>query len=250
MNPPSEPCQYLEWDTQFFGPRIGRLLAHRLDAGVLDAIDTWRRQHAIDCLYFLADADDPKTVALAQAHGFQLVEVRLIFERGLKDWNPRTRPREAGDVQVRPVQPQDIPELQEIAKNSYIDSRFYFDQRFPQEKWQAYYATWVSKSCSGGAELRLAAEKDGEVVGYITGQMDRVKGEGMYELTGVKESARRLGVGQELFRAGLDWYVQAGVQSVWLATQGRNVPTQRMIQRNGFITRLCQLYYHKWFEAG
>jgi GNAT superfamily N-acetyltransferase len=87
-------------------------------------------------------------------------------------------------------------------------------------------------------------------VGYITGQVDQARDEGMYELTGVKESARRLGVGQELFRAGLDWYVQAGIRSVWLATQGRNVPTQRMIQRNGFITRACQLYYHKWFDAG
>ena len=108
----------------------------------------------------------------------------------------------------------------------------------------------MKKSCSGGAELALVAEKDGKVVGYITGQVNREKGEGIYELTGVKESARRLGVGQELFRSGLDWYVQAGIQSMWVATQGRNVPTQRMIQRNGFITRSCQLYYHKWFETG
>ena len=250
MNPASEPCQFLEWDTQFFGHRIGRLLAHRLETEVLEAIDEWRRRQAIECLYFLADADDPQTISLAQAHGFQLVEVRLTFERSLKDWDPRTRPREAKDLLIRPVQPQDIPSLQEIAQNSYIDSRFFFDQRFPEEKWQAYYATWVGKSCSGGAELALAAEKDGQVVGYITGQADRARSEGMYELTGVKESARRLGVGQELFRAGLDWYAQAGIQLVWLATQGRNVPTQRIIQRNGFITRSCQLYYHKWFEAG
>jgi GNAT superfamily N-acetyltransferase len=178
------------------------------------------------------------------------VEVRLTFERWLKNWDPQTRPREAEGVLIRQAQPRDIPALQEIASNSYVDSRYYFDKRFSERQWQEYYRTWVEKSCSGGAELALTAEKGGEVLGYITGQVDHEKGEGIYELTGVKESARRLGVGQELFRSGLDWYVGAGVGYIWVATQGRNVPTQRMIQRNGFITRSCQLYYHKWFEAG
>lgn len=250
MNPSSEPCQFLEWDTQFFGHRIGRVQAHRLEAHLLADIEEWRQRHQIECLYFLAEADDPQTIRLAQLQGFLLVEVRLIFERSLKDWDPQTRLREAQEVLIRPAKPEDIPALQEIAGNSYIDSRYYFDPHFSQEKWQAYYRTWVQKSCSGGAALALVAERDGEALGYITGQIDHQTGEGIYELTGVKESARRFGVGQELFRSGLDWYAQSGIKLIWLATQGRNVPTQRMVQRNGFITRACQLYYHKWFEAG
>ena len=147
MNPANKVCQFLEWDTGFFGFRIGRIKVHRLDLDALETIDEWRRRHAIECLYFLADSDDPRTILLAQAHGYQLVEVRLIFERSLKDWDPLTRPREAKGLHIRPAQPQDIPGLQEIARNSYIDSRFYFDQCFPEEKWQAYYSTWVQKSC-------------------------------------------------------------------------------------------------------
>jgi GNAT superfamily N-acetyltransferase len=249
MNQPGEPCQFLEWDTRFFGHRIGRVESHRVDEDLMARIEQWRQEQSIECLYFLADSDDPLTIALAQAHGFQLVEVRLTFERSLKDWDPQTRPREIRDLLIRPPKPQDLPALQEIARNSYVDSRYFFDKRFPESKWQKYYSTWVQKSCSGGAELALAAEKDGEVLGYITGQVDHESGEGIYELTGVKEAARRLGVGQELFRSGLDWYARAGVGSIWVATQGRNIATQRMIQRNGFITRSCQLYYHKWFDV-
>jgi dTDP-4-amino-4,6-dideoxy-D-galactose acyltransferase len=249
MDLTSEPCQFLEWDTQFFGHRIGRVQAHRLEAGLPDAIETWRRNHTIECLYFLADSDDPQTIILAQEYGFQLVEVRMIFERRLKDWDPQTRPREAAEVLIRPAQPQDIPSLQEIAKNSYIDSRFRFDKHFYEAKWQDYYRTWTANSCSGGADLALVAEKGGEVLGYITGQVDHEKSEGNCELIGVKESARHLGVGQELYRSGMDRYVGAGIQVMWVCTQGRNVPMQRMVQRNGFITRSCQLYYHKWFEA-
>ncbi len=86
------------------------------------------------------------------------------------------------------------------------------------------------------------------MIGYITGLVDKENNTGIYELTGVRESARRSGVGQELFRSGLDWYVRNNVPSIWVATQGRNVTTQRMIQRHGFLTKSCQLYYHKWFK--
>ena len=248
MNTATQPCQFLEWDTSFFGSRIARLNGSRLTPDFLKLALAWCADQAIDCLYFLADSDDPKTVWLAEEANFHLVEVRYTLERSLKDWDPETRPRAAEDVIVRDARPEDIPILQEIARSSYIDSRFYFDPHFSQEKWGAYYATWVKKSCEGGADLALSAVKDGVVVGYITGLIDRGRNEGIYELTGVNEAARRSGVGQELFRGGLDWYVRHKVGSIWVATQGRNVGTQRMIQRHAFLSKSCQLYYHKWFE--
>lgn len=244
----NEPCQFLEWDTDFFDRRIARVNGHQLDERLLESIYAWCENQAIECLYFLADSDDPITIRLAEGHNFSLVEIRLNMERSLKDWNPAARPRGSKDIHVRPTQPGDIPLLLEIARTSYVDSRFYFDACFPEDKWQSYYQTWVRKSCEGGADLALTAELNGEVVGYITGNVDKEGKEGIYELTGVKESARRAGVGQELFRSGLDWYVQKGVEYIWLATQGRNVSTQRMVQRDGFITRSCQIYYHKWFN--
>ena len=248
MGQENEPCIFLEWDTDFFGYRIGRVLGDQLDMKKIESIYAWSENNAIECLYFLANADDPDTIRQAEEHGFKLVEVRLNMERSLKNWDPSTRSKASQDVHIRSIKPEDIPILQEIAKNSYVDSRFYFDKCFSEEKWQSYYATWVKKSCSGGADLVLIAENDDEVVGYITGNITDHQTEGIYELTGVKPSARRAGVGQELFRSGLDWYKENGVDYVWLATQGRNIPTQRMIQRNGFITKSCQLYYHKWFQ--
>ncbi len=249
MNKTLAPCQFLTWDTDFFGQRIGRIETHRLDAGLLDSIYDWSEEHSINCLYFLADSDDPYTIRLAEDNNFRLVEIRLTFERSLKDWNPGTRPKSVDDVIIRTVHPEDIPILRSIARYSYVDSRFYFDKNFKEENWQIYYETWITKSCQGGADLVLVAEKEGEVVGYITGLIDKSTSEGIYELTGVRESTRRSGIGQELFRSGLDWYVRSGIESIWVATQGRNIPTQRMIERNGFISRSCQLYYHKWFQS-
>jgi dTDP-4-amino-4,6-dideoxy-D-galactose acyltransferase len=237
----------LDWDTNFFGRKIGRWNTGRLSREILAELDAWRKENDIECLYYLASADDPDTVALAEENGFHLVEVRLIYERKLAGWDPEHRPCDAPRVQVRPSRVEDIPALQEIAKNAYVGSRFYFDRRFDEEQWQAYYRYWVKKSVEGGADLALTAEIDGDIVGYITGLVDKEKNEGIYELTGVRDDARRHGVGQELFRSGIDWYVRHRVPYIWVATQGRNIPTQRMIQRDGFISQACQLYYHKWY---
>ncbi len=243
-----EICQFLEWDTNFFGSRIARLNASRLQEASLRTALDWCRREQIDCLYFLADSDDPQTVWLAEANHFHLVEIRYTLERSLKDWDPETRPRATEQVEIREATARDIPALQAIARLSYVDSRFYFDRHFKEGKWADYYAIWVKNSVNGGADLRLVAEKDGEILGYITGLVDWEKNQGVYELTGVNQSARRSGIGQELFRSGLDWYVQHGVADIWVATQGRNVTTQRMIQRHGFLSKSCQLYFHKWFS--
>jgi RimJ/RimL family protein N-acetyltransferase len=248
MTQPNNLCQFLEWDSNFFQIRIGRVNQNYLDEDTLKTSLEWCKDQQIDCLYFLAASDDPKTVRLAEKNHFQMVEIRLIMERSLKDWKPAAQSGDDPSITIRHPQPQDIPVLEKIAAFSYVDSRYYFDQGFDSQKWQAYYSTWVKKSCQGGADLALIAEKDGEVVGYITGNRNKENPrEGIYELTGVAPQARRSGVGQELFRRGLDWFLEHGVDTVWLATQGRNVPTQRMVQRNGFITKACQIYYHKWF---
>jgi len=242
-----ELCTFLQWDTDFFEHRIGRLNASRLDATTLAQVEAWCAREHIECLYFQADSNHPPTIRLAQCCGFELVEVRLIFERHLKDWEPQTRLKGSETALIRPADRADIPAVQAIAQNSYVDSRFYFDYRFAETKWQAYYRTWVKNSLEGRAEMALVAEQGGQIVGYITGVPAKDKSEMMYELTGVDPAVRRSGIGQELFRSGMDWCVQHGIESIWVATQGRNVPTQRMIQRNGFITRNCFLYYHRWF---
>lgn len=247
MSEALEWCEFLEWDSAFFGKRIARLNLHTLEPDTLKQAFQWCREESIDCLYFLAESNDPQTIQLTELNRFHLVEVRYILERSLKNWDPDTRLHDAMDVLIREPKPEDIEILQNIARTSYVDSRFYFDPHFPEEKWGDYYATWVKKSCSGGADLALVAEKEGQVVGYITGTVDREQNQGIYELTGVKMSERRSGVGQELFRSGLDWYVQHGVDYLWVATQGRNIATQRMIQRHNFLSKSCRLYYHKWF---
>jgi len=242
-----EPCRFLKWDTDFFGFRIARINKEYLDQDFLNRVFRWCRDNDIECLYFLADSDDPKTITLAEDNGFHLVEVRITLERSLKEWPPDSLIQVPPNLIIRPSCKDDIPLLLRIGGGSYLDSRFYLDPCFPQEKCRAYYETWIKKSCKGRADLVLVAEMKGQVVGYITGVVARDKPEGFVELLSVKPAMRKIGVGQELVKSLLDWFNRKGVSYVKVVTQGRNIAAQRIFQRLGFSTYSCQLYYHKWF---
>ena len=240
-------CEFLAWDTEFFGVRIGRVNGHSLTEQSAEDVLDWARSNAIECLYFLSDFDDPETIRLAQLHGFQLIDIRIIFELNLKK-NARSAAQPVSDVLIRPARPDDIPELESIAHKSYEVTRFHFDQRFPREKSDALYETWIRKSCQGYADQVLVADLERQPIGYITLSL-LGNGQGQIGLVGVGEKARGRGVGKSLIYASIDWLAAQNVEIERVATQGRNIAAQRLYQSCGFLTSSVQLWHHKWLTS-
>lgn len=242
----SAPCEFLPWDTDFFGFRVARVTGHRLNADQALDILRWCQEHQIECLYFLADAADQETTRVAENHGFRLVDIRVTLQC---DLGSRVEvPHESSNkaIKVRPSRVDDIPALQEIARNSHRDSRFYADSRFPVRLCDALYETWIQKSCTGYADTVLVAEFNEQVLGYVSCHLLRDTPRGRIGLVGVTTPSRGQGVGSRLVNNALDWFRNCGVETVEVVTQGRNIAAQRLYQRCGFLTHEVQLWYHRW----
>jgi dTDP-4-amino-4,6-dideoxy-D-galactose acyltransferase len=239
----STPCQFLSWDTDFFGFRIARVNPYELTPELMPVIDAWAQTEAIRCLYLLANIHDPSTTYLAEDHGFHFVDLRLTLEqkldRGFKP--PVISPL------IHHFQPDDLPHLEAIARNSYTDSRFYYDPGFPRERCDEFYATWIRNSSNGSgfADVVLVAKADGLSMGYISGKCHGTIGH--IGLVGVAEQARGRSLGQALVNSLLNWFVAQGMTSVQVVTQGRNIAAQRLYQRCGFLTASLESWYHKWY---
>lgn len=232
----SEPAALLPWDSEHFGLRIARATAEGLASGRLDR---WCREHAVDCVYLLADAADPDTLARAPAAGFAVVDVRLTFDR------PAPAAPAAAGEEVRPARPDDLPALRAIARGAYTDSRFYFDRRFPRQRTEALYERWIERSVEGAADAVLVAEVEGRAAGYVT-CLGGGGGAGRIGLVGVAEAARGRGLGGRLVAAALGWFAAAGVPRVEVVTQGRNLAAQRLYQAQGFRTCRVEVTFHRW----
>jgi len=245
-----EPCEFLPWDTAFFGRRIARVVGHRLNPQRVCAILEWCRVREIEYLYFLAAVDDQQTVRLAEDHGFRLVDIRVTLQCSIGDRRSGRSDETAQAVRVRPARAGDIPLLQEIARTSYGDSRFYFDPCFSVEACENLYATWIKRSCEGYADAVLVAEAEGRPIGYVSCHLLSNKRHGQIGLVGVGPQARNRGVGHLLICHSLQWFAERGVDEVSVVTQGRSIAAQRLYQRCGFATHSVQLWYHKSMGAG
>jgi dTDP-4-amino-4,6-dideoxy-D-galactose acyltransferase len=235
-------CTYLDWDSSFFACRIARVNGHRLDEARLSEVLAWCKTNRIDCLYFLADSDDPQTCALAQSNGFLHTDVRLTLERVLTGPAASVAP----GARVRLARQEDLAALKAIARTGHRDTRFYFDLHFERAKCDLLYETWIEKSLSGFAQAVLVAEVNAEPVGYITCSSQGE--ESQIGLLGVAEKCHGMGFGKELVEAFLAWSVEQRADRATVVTQGRNVSAQRLYQRMGFLTSAFQLWYHRWFN--
>lgn len=240
-------CEILEWDSEFFGYRIARVLESLLTPERASAIDDWSREHGVECLYFLADFHDRETVRAAEGAGFAFVDARLTLERKSLGKDSTADPRIPDGVLIRPARPEDIADLAPIAGAIHSDTRFFWDLHFARERCEALYRLWFKKSCEGLAERVFVAEIDKRPMGYVTCQLGATESVGSIGLLGLSPEAQGRGIAPALVGTAVHWFDDRGVESVSVVTQARNMGAQRVYQRCGFLSREMQLWYHKWF---
>ena len=238
-----EVCELLSWDTEFFGFRIARIQGDTLNTEKAAEVDLWCRQHEIKCLYFLARLDDSLTTQLAEKDGYHFVDVRMTFE-----WMKSGRAENRKTILLRNAQENDAPRLKNIARNSHLDTRFFFDNHFPVHLSKLLYETWIIRSMEGYADLVLVAVTDNNIpVGYITCHLKGNPPIGQIGLIGVHADHIGHGFGESLVTGALNWFDSRGAQKVVVVTQGRDYVAQRLYQRIGFLTESVKLWYHKWY---
>jgi dTDP-4-amino-4,6-dideoxy-D-galactose acyltransferase len=235
------PCEYLGWDSSFFGRRIGRLGVGRLTAATLIDLDDWVAANQIECVYFLCETPDPESTALAEGHGFHLVDIRVTLENR----SGGDRIATCGNLRVREASSGHVEALKAIARSSHKNTRFYQDTHFEASRCDALYETWIEKSCSGYADMVLTVELGETVAGYITCHLDSERA-GHIGLLAVADTVGGKGVGSALVHAALNWFRSQQRSLVTVVTQGSNIRAQRLYQRCGFVSCSVELWYHYW----
>lgn len=155
----------------------------------------------------------------------------------------------AGDERstLRPATAEDEAPLRELARSNHRITRFYADPRFPDDRCDELYATWISRSLEGWADAVLVAEAEGRSAGYVS--LHRLEwGWGSIGLIGVAPDARGGGVGRRLVEGAVAWSREQGLERVTVVTQARNVPALRLFESCGFRMADLGLWFHKWYD--
>jgi dTDP-4-amino-4,6-dideoxy-D-galactose acyltransferase len=236
------PCQWLDWDTEFFGFPIARVLERRLDEPTADAIDAWCAAHGIRCLYFLADPEDRGTARIASERGFRHVDDRVLLTHTLEGLDGTGERAE-----IRAARREDVERLTEIASVSHTDTRFFADPGFPRDRCAEMYERWVANAVADQCRPVHVPVIEGRPVGYQVIQPPGDERVGRLEILAIAEEARGEGIASQLLRDSLGWLAEHGADSVATITQGRNTASLEVHRRVGFSGAIDGAWHHKWF---
>lgn len=235
----------LEWDSLFFGKRIGRVEGHSLtEADVVD-LECWAKTNRVDCLYFLADGSDRRHWAAVEGRGFQLMDLRVTYQLDLTRYEGNCPPA----PQIRAARLADVAQVKLMAADFHQASRFFVDEHFPRAKSREMYEVWIERDFVEENRFLWVFEEGGEVLGYTSASVHPDAGLAEIGLVGVSAAARGRGIGVSLQHHAFHALKQTGVQNLVVVTQGRNVNASNLYLKCGYTLRSIDLWFHKWFQS-
>ena len=225
----------LQWDSDFFGLRIGRADIFTTEDALSLASQYNELKHQFDLLYVF----DPNNVGF-EANGARLVDEKILYS---KPCEPRKQYPEISFYQA--AQPNE--DLYRLALVSGRYSRFKFDERFPKGSYERLYTRWIENACSKegiSKQILIFQDSQNAIKGMITVEHS---GElGHIGLVAVDPDTQHQGVGSVIMST-LDGYLyQQGVKILEVPTQKSNTNACRWYEKNGFVKKSVTPIYHWW----
>jgi len=142
-------------------------------------------------------------------------------------------------VTIRHYHPSDLPVLRQITIDSF--GSVALDQMMEDRlgvwndrDWRTRKAGHIDDDCTANPAGCFVAERDGEILGYITTRLDLPNQVGRIPNLAVVENARGLGLGRRLIHHALDYFRECGMKVAKIETMASNVIGQNLYPSCGF----------------
>lgn len=151
-------------------------------------------------------------------------------------------------VIIRHYLPKDLPTLRQITVDSFggVALEQMIEQKlglWNERDWKARKTDHIDDDCQANPEGVFVAERDGEIVGYITTRVDLTNSRGRIPNLAVVESARGLGLGRRLIHHALDYFRHQGLHVAQIETMASNAIGQNLYPSCGFEEVGRQVHY-------
>jgi ribosomal protein S18 acetylase RimI-like enzyme len=172
--------------------------------------------------------------------GFRLIETNVTFRKPVE--HIEHFEVEGKEHEVRFAGPEDREGTVDVARRSFIYSRFHVDSRFPRELANEVKAQWVASYFKGKRGDKMAIATIGEkVIGFL--QLLRNGTESwVIDLIAVDRDYGRRGAAADMIRFAEAYY--KGFQYVLVGTQIANMPSIRLYQKLGFALDSAKYVFH------
>ena len=233
--------QRLDWDSDFFGIGVARIIPARLSREELTETLTQLRQQHVTLAYWFADQEFDHDVITSLGGVF--VDRKTTFVVDLRTLHFDRIP--LAD-RVEPfADPMAVADLQSLAIQSGEFSRFAVDPNLPKDKFVALYKVWIDRSIRKDIASEVLVIRDGDTIaGMVT--LGEKNARGAIGLIAVDSRYRGRKYGEALVRAAQRWFATHGYEYGQVVTQGQNVAACYLYEKCGYSVERVECVYHFW----
>ena len=192
-------------------------------------------------IYSKVSTEALSAVRFLEERGFNLIDTNVIFDKPIvpeQDFS--------GYCNVRFAVPRDKNQVAELARRSFIYSRFHLDSAFTREVADMIKAEWVKSYFTGNrGDNMVVALADEMVVGFLL-LLHGKDGALVIDLITVDEEHRRRGVAEDMIA-----YAESqchGFSRIRVGTQLANMPSIKLYEGMGFKIVGTQYTFHYHHE--
>ena len=236
--------QKLDWDTEFFGFKIGKVTIP--EEGVFDwsAFKAEAKAENYNLIYVFKTQSVLPNDILLNAH-LDLVDIQMTMSRKFEkeqyldiEYEMRTE-----------LNPSEREQCYYIAEETAKVSRFYKEKNIGEAKTKELYRKWIdnalNKSFSDGIFLD---KRSGDVSGLHIIKTDRENKTGYFTLTGVNPNYKRMGIGHYLWMQSFAyWAKEADIEIVKSPFSLQNKESLNFHLKRGFdkIEEIKYVYHYR-----
>ena len=240
--------EILDWDTNFFGFTVARILPCRLSEKELCEILEDMKRNNVRLAYWASDPEDEVSQTCARNSNAILVDRKTTYLIESRDINLRSSLMCTSELLVDEyLELRSTPELEDLAVQAGLYSRFKLDMLIPENKFVELYKIWIRRSVNKDIARKVfVARRDGKIAGMVTvGEKD---GRADIGLIAVDASLRGKNAGIALVQVAQAWGVREGYPSAQVVTQGDNIPACRFYEKCGYRVDKVENIYHFWID--
>lgn len=231
----------LDWDTNFFGVKIARIIPTTLDEKELSEILSLLRKNEVQLVYWTSKLK-MKEHLINKLGGF-LVDTKTTFTIAFRSLD---FDKNISTSAIEPfIDSMSINDLECLAIQSGKYSRFFIDPNISHDKFEDLYKIWINRSLQKeiASEVLLIRHFE-KIIGMVT--LVEEKGRGDIGIIAVDINYRANHYGEKLVRAAQRWFLENGFEYGQVVTQQQNTPACNLYKKCGYKIEKVDFFYHFW----
>ncbi len=230
-------CEYLKWDSEFFGFKIGKISEYTNIKNFQNTINSFRDE-GYRLIYCFTHPENIEVNNLLSKYA-QLVDEKITYYKIIEKLNY--------DVDKNIIPCSKIStELISLVLQSGEFSRFKIDPNFPEGSLERLYVKWIENTINKKFGDILYVHMVNKIIGFIT--LRTANGIGNIDLIAVANDFRGQSIGSKLLMCAYNYFVNKNITNIEVVTQKNNILACKFYEKNNFKIKNIVNIYHLWLK--